>query len=74
MNDESAWLQIVDQPIPLHFVVNNSESNGLQVSNFNTYSIWVENDYQFFVIQKKQPYKKVLLSEKRTIAKKYRID
>ena len=70
MNDESAWLQIVDQPIPLHSIVNNSESYGLQVSNFNTYSIWEENDYQFFVIQKKQPYKKVLLSEKRTITQK----
>lgn len=68
--DEDAWLQIVDQPVPLQLIVKNAEDNGLQVTNFNTYSIWVESDYQFFIIQKKQAYKKFLLSEKRTIAEK----
>lgn len=69
-NDEDAWLQIVDQPVPLSLIVKNTEDNGLQITNFNTYSIWVENDYQFFIIQKKQAYKKVVLSEKRTFAQK----
>ncbi|PZU88721.1 MAG: class I SAM-dependent methyltransferase [Chryseobacterium sp.] len=68
--DESAWLQIVDQPIPLQTIVNNAETNGLQVTNFDTYSIWVENDYQFFVIQKKKEYKKVELSKQRNLVQK----
>lgn len=69
-NDESAWLQIVDQPVPLQTIVKNAEDNELQLTDFKTYSIWIENDYQFFVIQKKKEYKKVELSSKRTLMQK----
>lgn len=69
-NDEAAWLQIVDQPVPLQTIVKNAEDNGLQLTDFETYSIWIENDYQFFVIQKKKEYKKVELSSKRTLIQK----
>ena len=47
-------LQIIDQPIPLNLILENAEKNGLQITYFETYNIWVENDYQFFIIEKKE--------------------
>lgn len=68
-NDPSS-LQIIDQPIPLRTILTNAETNGLQILNFDTYSIWVENDYQFIVIQKKTDYDKIFVNDKRTILQK----
>ncbi len=68
--NDPASLQIVDQPIPLQAIVDNSEKSGLQIVNFNTYSIWVENDYQFMVIQKRKDYRKILISDQRTLFQK----
>lgn len=58
-------LQIIDQPVPLSLILKNLETNGLNLIYFETYSIWLENDYQFFVIEKKKPFKEVKLSSKR---------
>ncbi|HVZ96671.1 MAG TPA: class I SAM-dependent methyltransferase [Chitinophagaceae bacterium] len=56
-------LQIIDQPIPLSAVLTNAEKNGLQITCFETYNIWVESDYQFFVIKKKKKFTENKLSE-----------
>lgn len=58
-------LQVIDQPIPLSLILKNLETNGLTLLYFETYSIWLENDYQFFVIEKKKVFKEVKLSSKR---------
>jgi len=63
-------LQIIDQPLPLTLLLKNLENNGLTLIYFETYSIWVENDYQFFVIEKKKVFKEVKLSSKRTFFQK----
>lgn len=63
-------LQIIDQPIPLSMIVENTESNGLRIKNFDTYSIWVENDYQFMVIQKKKDFEEVIINDKRSLLQK----
>ena len=49
-------LQIIDQPIPLETVAKNCSTAGLEVLKFDSYSIWVENDYNFFLIRKKRTY------------------
>ena len=49
-------LQIIDQPIPLESVAKNCANAGLEVVKFENYSIWVENDYNFFIIRKKKTY------------------
>ena len=49
-------LQIIDQPIPLESVAKNCANAGLEVVKFENYSIWVENDYNFFLIRKKKAY------------------
>lgn len=65
-------LQIIDQPVPLALILENLEKNGMTLTFFETYSIWVENDYQFFVIEKKRSFEEVKLSSKRNIFQKIR--
>ncbi len=55
-------LQIIDQPIPLDLVVKNCTNAGLEIVKFENYSIWVENDYNFFLIRKKSDFKNRTLS------------
>jgi SAM-dependent methyltransferase len=50
-------LQIIDQPIPLDLMVKNCLNAGLEIIKFESYSIWVENDYNFFLIRKKKDFK-----------------
>lgn len=63
-NNPSA-LQIVDQPLPIDFIVNNIVKNGLDLISFENHSIWAVHDYQFFVIGKKKKYREVKLSSQR---------
>lgn len=70
IDNNPAALQIVDQPLPLDFIVNNIVNNGLQLVSFENHSIWALNDYQFFVIEKKKKYKEVKLSNKRSFMEK----
>jgi len=63
-------LQIIDQPLPLGFILDNLEKNGLSLVSFETNSIWVKNDYQFFVVEKKKVFEEVKLSSKRNIFQK----
>ena len=50
-------LQIIDQPISLELMVKNCLDSGLEIIKFENYSIWVENDYNFFLIRKKKDFK-----------------
>lgn len=63
-------LQVIDQPIPLTAIAKNAEDNGLFIHHFETYSIWVENDYQFMMIKKDRDFKEVKLSEQRSFMDK----
>jgi len=63
-------LQIIDQPLPLSLILENLERNGLTLMYFETYSIWAENDYQFFIIEKKKVFEEVKLSSKRNVFQK----
>lgn len=49
-------LQIIDQAIPLEFVAKNCNIASLEIVKFENYSIWSENDYNFFLIRKKKEY------------------
>ena len=51
-------LQVIDQPVPLTLILENLEKNGLVLSFFETYSIWVENDYHLIAVEKKENFQK----------------
>lgn len=63
-------LQIIDQPLPLKFIAETIENNDLEIIRFETYSVWVENDYQFFVVRKKREFKEIHLRDKRNLFQK----
>lgn len=63
-------LQVIDQPIPITSIAKNAEDNGLFIHHFETYSIWVQNDYQFMMIRKDRDFKEVKLSEQRSFTEK----
>ncbi|MCW3075630.1 MAG: Methyltransferase type 12 [Bacteroidetes bacterium] len=63
-------LQIVDQPLPINFIVNNIVAAGLNLVSFENHSIWALHDYQFFVINKARAYKEVKLSDQRNFLEK----
>jgi trans-aconitate 2-methyltransferase len=63
-------LQVIDQPLPIDFIVGNIVKNGLSLVSFENHSIWAEHDYQFFVIAKNKKYQEVKLSSKRSFFEK----
>ncbi len=63
-------LQIIDQPISLAFMVENITKSNLSLQFFETYGIWVENDYQFLVITKKIKFNEIALQSKRSFFEK----
>ncbi|MFL5739916.1 MAG: class I SAM-dependent methyltransferase [Flavisolibacter sp.] len=63
-------LQIIDQALLLSTLLKNLDKNGLTLSYFETYSIWVENDYQFMVIEKRKEFKEIDLNSKRNFFQK----
>lgn len=63
-------LQIIDQPINLNFLVRNLEQNGLGISSLQKYSIWVKNDYVFYVVERKKEFEEIKLHSKRNIVEK----
>jgi trans-aconitate 2-methyltransferase len=67
---DPAGLQIIDQALALNFIIENLEKNGFTSIYFETYSIWVENDYQFFVAERTKDFKPVHLSSTRSFLQK----
>ncbi len=63
-------LQEVDQAIYVDHLANVLRNAGLDIAHFETYSVWVENDYQFIVIRKRIDFEERLLSDDRNILQK----
>lgn len=63
-------LQIIDQPIHLDFLIQNLENNELSISYLQKYSIWVKNDYIFYVVEKKKEFKEIKIHDQRNFIEK----
>lgn len=63
-------LQIVDQPIHLDFLLNNLEKNNLSISYFEKYSIWIEDEYIFYLVEKKKEFKGNSIHDERSFVEK----
>ncbi|MBA3663322.1 MAG: class I SAM-dependent methyltransferase [Bacteroidetes bacterium] len=70
IDNNPAALQVIDQPLPIEFIVNNIVKNGLSLLSFENHSIWAENDYQFFIIGRNKKYTENKLSSKRNFFEK----
>jgi trans-aconitate methyltransferase len=65
-----AALQEVDQPIYTDHLATTLSKAGLDIVQFETYSVWVENDYQFIVIKKRTEFVEEIISSKRNVFQK----
>ena len=65
-----AALQEIDQPVfPDHLATVLAKS-GLDIVQFETYSVWVKNDYQFIVGKKRINFEEKFLSKERNVFQK----
>ncbi|MEY4603243.1 MAG: hypothetical protein RIT43_535, partial [Bacteroidota bacterium] len=62
--------QIIDQPIHLDFLNLNLQKNDLSISYFKKYSIWVKNDYIFYVVEKKKEFEEIRIQQERNFFEK----
>lgn len=63
-------LQEVDQPVYLHELAPLLNKQRLHIWNMETYSIWVRNDYQFYVVQKQKAFEEIVLNDQMNIVEK----
>jgi len=63
-------LQEIDQPIYIEQLIESFAKSSLVLDYFETYSVWVQNDYHFIVIKKKEPFIEKSLSKDRNIVDK----
>lgn len=66
-------LQIIDQPIYLNFILKSIEGTSLKLTHFETYSIWVKNDYNFIVLEKRKEFKEEKIHDERNLYEKLAI-
>ena len=60
-----AALQEIDQPVYPEHLATVFAKAGLDILQFETYSIWVKNDYQFMVVKKRKDFEEIVLSKER---------
>lgn len=63
-------LQVIDQPIFIENLASVLSNLSLEIIHFETYSIWVKNDYNFIIVKKRTPFKETFLSEGRSLWQK----
>jgi trans-aconitate 2-methyltransferase len=63
-------LQVIDQPVYLDHLVFLFQQNGLRLRHFETWSVWVQDDYHFLVLEKEKPFEEIFLGKQRNILQK----
>jgi len=65
-----AALQEIDQPVFPDHLATVLANAGLDIVQFETYSVWVKNDYQFIVVKKRKDFEEQFLSQERNLFQK----
>lgn len=63
-------LQELDQPVFLRNLLPKLEAANLSLDFFESYSVWVKQDYHFLLVRKQAEFREVLLQEQRTFSQK----
>lgn len=63
-------LQVIDQPVPLSTIVENLVKSNLELVYFETYTVWVKDDYQFLIIRKKTAFEEKFIHKSRSFFQK----
>ena len=63
-------MQVIDQEVHLFPIMQHLEKHNLELTYFEKYGIWEEEDYHFMVIRKKRKFELKHLSDKRNFSEK----
>jgi trans-aconitate 2-methyltransferase len=63
-------LQEIDHPVFLNKLSETLEVAELKIEYFETYSIWVQDDFHFLIVKKKTAFEKHILSQDRNFYEK----
>ncbi len=63
-------LQEIDNPVFLNKLSNVLDVTSLNIAYFETYSVWVKDDYEFLIVKKKTVFVKRELSQHQNILEK----
>lgn len=65
-------LQIIDQAVPLVPMLAQLEAAELELMDYEKYSIWFKDEYQFFIIRKKRPFVQVPIDSELSFLSKFK--
>jgi trans-aconitate methyltransferase len=54
---EADSLQVIDQPVPFATLIQQLDAAGLELMQYEKYGIWHRDEYQWFVLRSKRPFK-----------------
>ena len=54
---EADSLQVIDQPVPFASLIQQLDDAGLELMQYEKYGLWHHDEYQWFVLRTKRPFK-----------------
>jgi hypothetical protein len=67
---EADSLQVIDQPVPLAAMMQQLEEAQLELMVYEKYGIWHHDEYQWFVLRLKRPFKEETIDTSLSIYQK----
>jgi ubiquinone/menaquinone biosynthesis C-methylase UbiE len=67
---EADSLQVIDQPVPFASLIQQLDDAGLELMTYQKYGLWHHDEYQWFVLRIKRPFKEVRIDDSLTLMEK----
>jgi hypothetical protein len=68
---EADSLQVIDQPVPFAPLIQQLDAANLELMQYEKYGIWHHDEYQWFVLRLKRPFKEETIDSSLTLFQKF---
>ncbi|MBM3163817.1 MAG: methyltransferase domain-containing protein [Bacteroidetes bacterium] len=68
---EAHSLQVIDQPVPFAPMIQQLDAANLELMQYEKYGIWHHDEYQWFVLRLKRPFKEETIDSSLTLFQKF---
>lgn len=68
---EADSLQVIDQPVPFAPLIQQLDDANLELMQYEKYGIWHHDEYQWFVLRLKRPFKEESIDSSLTLFQKF---
>ncbi|MFM7595380.1 MAG: class I SAM-dependent methyltransferase [Flavobacteriales bacterium] len=68
---EADSLQVIDQPVPFASLIKQLDDANLELMQYEKYGIWHNDEYQWFVLRLKRPFKEVAIDSSLSLYQKF---